>query len=104
MADVSEATRPDNYLIARAFQLEVRTVEILATAKSLASLASGWKVIRQANLRVRGAPDWTGDDGTQWSDQQWAQFAAAVDWDHDVTLAGHSFGAADVVEYIHFFP
>jgi len=97
MADVSEATRPDNYLIARAFQLEVRTVEILATAKSLASLASDWKTIRQANLRVRGAPGWAGDDGTQWSDQQWAQFAAAVNWDHDVTLAGHSFGAANVV-------
>ncbi|PLW18870.1 hypothetical protein PCANC_12457 [Puccinia coronata f. sp. avenae] len=101
MADVSAATRPENYLIARAFQLELRTLEILAAAKSLAALAhptpTSTNPIKLANLRTRGAPGWAADDGARWSDQQWAQFAAAVDWDHDVTLAGHSFGAADVV-------
>ncbi|KAA1111740.1 hypothetical protein PGT21_010256 [Puccinia graminis f. sp. tritici] len=100
MADVSSDTRPEDYLVARAFQLELRTVEVLAAAKSLASLARplpGWRALRDANLRVRGAPGWAADDGAQWSDQQWDNFASAVDWDRDVTLAGHSFGAADVI-------
>ncbi|KAH9447051.1 hypothetical protein MJO28_015930 [Puccinia striiformis f. sp. tritici] len=100
MVDVSADTRPDNYLIARAFQLELRTIELLAAAKSLASLANanpGWKAIRDANLRVRGAPGWAGDDGANWSDQQWDDFAGAVDWSDDVTIAGHSFGAANVI-------
>ncbi|WAR64031.1 hypothetical protein PtB15_16B190 [Puccinia triticina] len=100
MVDVSPDTRPDDYLFARAHQLELRTIELLAAAKSLASLSRptpGWKALRDANLRVRGVPGWAADDGAHWSDQQWDQFASAVDWDRDVTLAGHSFGAANVI-------
>ncbi|MBW0501102.1 hypothetical protein O181_040817 [Austropuccinia psidii MF-1] len=96
MTDLTQETRPEDDFSARAYQLELRTIELLGASKLLAKFAdpNGWSTIRDANLRTRGSAGWSGDDGSKWDQQEWVRFASAVDWKHDVIVGGHSFGAA----------
>ncbi|CAH7688559.1 platelet-activating factor acetylhydrolase, isoform II-domain-containing protein [Phakopsora pachyrhizi] len=99
MEDLDDKTRPETYLIARAYQLELRTIELLEASKILGRLSEqeGWRTIKSANVRVSGSADWFGDDGSSWSDKEWCLFASSVDWNQNVIAAGHSFGGATVL-------
>ncbi|KAH9814759.1 platelet-activating factor acetylhydrolase, isoform II-domain-containing protein [Melampsora americana] len=99
MDDLTDETRPENYLIARAYQLELRVIELLAASELLSGFAkpAGWKSIKSSNRRIKGSAGYTGDDGMKWDDKEWDRFSSMVNWDTNVTLAGHSFGSATMV-------
>lgn len=99
MDDLDDETRPKDYLIARAYQLELRILELLAASQLLSSLSTpeGCKSIKHSNLRTKGSLGYMGDDGMKWDDAEWARFGSLVNWNSDVVLAGHSFGSATVV-------
>ncbi|KAG0145144.1 hypothetical protein CROQUDRAFT_659090 [Cronartium quercuum f. sp. fusiforme G11] len=99
MEDLTDQTRPPNYLIARAYQLEIRVYELLAACQLLGKFndINGWKEIKDSNVRIKGSSGYFGDDGSNWSTQQWKTFSENIEWNQDLILAGHSFGSATIL-------
>lgn len=93
--DIAPETRPKELLEARAHQLAFRVTELLSAFKLLAGLGKGDGALaaKSDNLRVKGARGWQGDDAIGWTDDEWRKFGNGVDWEENVVLAGHSFGA-----------
>lgn len=100
--DIDDKTRPDDDpMISRAIQLDFRTTELFAALDVLKSLKDPDEMVKlkDANLRAKkgAGGGWNGDARVDWTDDQWRELARSVSWDEDVTLSGHSFGAATAV-------